>query len=142
MSLDARSKAALVGVHPDLVLVIARASENESVPFVVTEGIRSPARQAILWGQGKTRTHNSLHLDGRAVDLAVALPGGGVSWERDAYKILAMSVKAASVELGIPIEWGGEAFGPFYDGCHWQLDHRFYPGVAINLQPDGMVTKT
>ena len=141
--LNDRSMKNLSGVHPDLVVVILRASENESVPFIVVEGLRSPERQAILLAQGRSRTTRSLHLDGRAVDLCVALPGGGVSWERGAYKILAMSVLAAAHELGIPVEWGGEAFGPaFVDGPHFQLNPHFYPAAVLNLQPEGQVTQT
>ncbi len=143
MSFGDRSMKNLSGVHPDLVAVMLRAAENASVPFIITEGLRTPERQAILLAQGKSRTIHSLHLDGRAVDLAVSIAGGGISWERDAYKILAMSVKAAAHELGIPVEWGGEAFGPsFYDGCHFQLSPKFYPGTVFNLQPEGQVTKT
>ena len=78
-----------------------------------------------------------------AVDLAVCIPGGGVSWERGDYKMLAMSVAAAAIELGIPIEWGGECFGPsFVDSCHWQLPWKFYPVPIPNLQPEGEVTRT
>ena len=141
--LNDRSLRALSGVHPDLVAVVLRAAENESVPFIVTEGLRTPERQAVLVASGRSRTLRSLNLDGRAVDLCVSLPGGGVSWERGAYKILALSVKAAAHELGIPVEWGGEAFGPaFVDGPHFQLNPHFYPAAILNLQPEGQVTQT
>jgi peptidoglycan L-alanyl-D-glutamate endopeptidase CwlK len=126
---------ALVGVHPDLVRVVLRAADGPQA-FLVTEGLRSPERQAFLLAAGKSRTTRSRHLTGHAVDLAVLLPDGGISWERLAYKYLALSVKAAAAELRIPIEWGGEAFGPsFYDGPHFQLPHREYPAAAVVASP-------
>ena len=143
MILSPRSEEKLVGVHPDLVAVIRRAAESASQPFIVTEGLRSPARQAELVRLGRSRTYNSRHIHGLAVDVGILLPDGGVTWAFDEYKLLAMTVKACAVELAVPIEWGGEAFGPgFRDGVHYQLDRRFYPDTVINVQPEGQVSHT
>ena len=138
--LNDRSMKNLSGVHPDMVAVVLKASEG-GIPFIVTEGLRTLERQEMLVAAGKSRTLNSRHIHGLAVDLAVSLPDGGVSWKRDDYKILAMQVKAASVELGIPIVWGGE-WVSFWDGCHWELDRRYFPDGVVNLQPEGKVTTT
>ena len=141
--LNERSMKALAGVHLDLVAVILRAAENTAQPFIVTEGLRTPERQRILIADGKSRTMRSRHITGHAVDLAVLLPEGGVSWERRAYRFLAMSVKAAAVELGIPVEWGGEIFGErFFDGPHFQLPWKQYPADVPDLDPEGQVTQT
>ena len=140
MILSARSEKNLVGVHPDLVKVILRAAENVSHPFIVTEGRRTLARQTQLVAAGRSRTMNSRHLTGHAVDLAVFLPGGGVSWDARDYRLLAMSVKAAASELRIPIEWGGDWIS-WQDAPHFQLPHAVYP-ADVNLQPEGQVNQT
>ncbi|MEI6225609.1 MAG: M15 family metallopeptidase [Deltaproteobacteria bacterium] len=129
----------LSGVHPDLVAVILRASEG-GVPFVVTEGLRSPDRQEMLVAAGKSRTLNSRHLHGLAVDLAVKT-AAGVSWVRDDYKMLAMTIRAAAVELGIPVLWGGEFVG-FFDGCHWELQRSYYPDPPLDFSDRKGVTTT
>jgi peptidoglycan L-alanyl-D-glutamate endopeptidase CwlK len=149
MTLSDRSIHALEGVHPDLVRVVLRAAVVSPQRFIVTEGRRSLERQAQLIREGKSRLKDptrSRHFTGHAVDLAVELEPGVVSWSRGDYKILAMSVKAAALELSIPLEWGGECFGAsFFDGPHFQLPWKFYPvdPMAVpNLQPAGEVTKT
>lgn len=139
MTLNARSMMRLQGVHPDLVAVVLRAAEGPHA-FIVTDGLRTKERQAELVACGKSRTMNSRHLGpvSHAVDLAVVLPDGTITWERMPYKYLALTVKAAAVELGIPIEWGGECFGPtFVDSVHFQLPWRQYP---LDLSPPNGAT--
>jgi peptidoglycan L-alanyl-D-glutamate endopeptidase CwlK len=138
LTLGDRSLKALVGVHPDLVRVILRAAAGPSA-FIVTDGVRTKERQAVLVASGKSRTMNSRHLPtgnppyGHAVDLAVVLPDGTVTWERQPYKYLSLQVKAAAVELGVALEWGGECFGvSFIDSPHFQLTWRAYP---LDLSP-------
>jgi peptidoglycan L-alanyl-D-glutamate endopeptidase CwlK len=138
VTLTARSIANLIGVHPDLVSVVMDAAR--SARFIVTEGMRSRERQAMLYAAGKSRTMNSRHIYGMAVDLAVLLEDGGVSWFRDDYKLLAMSVKATAAEISVPIVWGGD-WTTFVDCPHFELDRRFYPDPVPNLQPDGEVSK-
>ena len=46
--LSIRSRDRLKGVHPALVGVIEAAIATSPVDFMVTEGLRSPARQAAL----------------------------------------------------------------------------------------------
>lgn len=70
-----RDRARLQGVHPDLVRVVELA--RKSVPFIVTEGIRTRARQVDLVARGASRTMNSRHLTGHAVDLAYWLDTDG-----------------------------------------------------------------
>lgn len=134
MTLGGRSLLALEGVHPDLVAVVKRAAAVGGSPgFIVTEGLRTKGRQAVLVAAGKSRTMNSRHLTGHAIDLAVSLPGGGVSWQNGAYRVLAVLMRQAAQECGVKIEWGGECFGPsFIDSCHWQLPWNAYP---LDLSP-------
>jgi peptidoglycan L-alanyl-D-glutamate endopeptidase CwlK len=75
--LSARDLLRLHGVHEDLVAVVRRAHDfmPADLGFIVTEGLRSAERQAQLVRVGASRTHNSRHLTGHAVDLAVTLHG-------------------------------------------------------------------
>ena len=122
--LTALSHRRLQGVHDDLVAVVKSASVR-GVPFQVIEGVRSIERQRLLVAQGASRTMNSRHLTGHAVDLAV-VDGGEARWDWPSYKLLASCMKAAAREIGIPIEWGGD-WVTFKDGPHFQLPWKHYP---------------
>jgi peptidoglycan L-alanyl-D-glutamate endopeptidase CwlK len=124
-ALGARSRARLQGVHPDLVRVVERAIQLTPVDFTVTEGLRDAKRQAQLVAAGASRTMNSRHLTGHAIDVA-ALVGGKVSWDWPLYGRIAQAFKAAAAELGVPIVWGGD-WPRFRDGPHFELDRRTYP---------------
>lgn len=124
-TLTLRDLNRLEGVHPDLVRVIRRAAASSSITFTVLEGVRSAARQRQLLDQGATRTLNSRHLTGHAVDIAPLL-GGTVRWDWPLYHQLAPIVKAAAAAEKVPIEWGGD-WRRFKDGPHWQLPWASYP---------------
>ena len=115
----------LNGVHPDLVKVVQRAIELTEIDFTVTEGLRDIERQKKLLAAGASKTLKSRHLTGHAVDLA-ALIGNRISWDWPLYDKLAKAMKAASAELNIPIEWGGD-WKSFKDGPHFQLPWKEYP---------------
>lgn len=122
--LSSRSLKALEGVHPDLVAVVHRAIQITPVDFVVIEGVRTIERQRELLKAGASRTMKSRHLTGHAVDLAVWI--GTVRWEMPPYQRLAVAVKAAAADVGVPIEWGYDLW--LWDAPHWQLPARRYPG--------------
>lgn len=123
--LGTRSIQRLTGVHPDLVRVVKRAIKITPVDFTVLEGLRTKARQVELVKAGASKTMNSRHLTGHAVDLG-AYVGGRVSWDWPLYHRIAKAVKQAAAEEGVPIEWGGD-WRSFKDGPHWQLPWRDYP---------------
>ena len=125
MKLNDRSEKLLVGVHPDLVRVVRRAAEITTIDFVVTEGLRTLARQKQLVAAGASKTMKSRHLTGHAVDLA-AVVGGKVRWDWPLYAKLAEVMKRAAVELKVPLEWGGD-WKSFRDGPHHQLPWKEYP---------------
>lgn len=122
------NKAALTGVHPDLVEIAGLAAKNSKFDLWVVEGLRTPERQAKLVKTGKSQTNNSRHLTGHAIDLAPYV-AGKLLWDWSYYNELAPIVKAAADELGTPIEWGGD-WKSFPDGPHWQLPWANYPKVA------------
>jgi len=123
--LGARSKQRLKGVHDDLVKVVERAIEITEVDFAVLEGVRSRARQEQLFKQKATKTMNSRHLTGHAVDLG-AYVGGSVRWDWPLYYQIADAMKAAAAELEIPLTWGGD-WKTFPDGPHFELPWADYP---------------
>jgi len=124
MALNERSLKALVGVHPDLVAVAKRAAELMPNGFILTEGMRSKERQRELFAKGLSKTMNSRHLVGLAVDFA-PLVDGQVTWKWPAFKPVADAFKAAAKELDIAIEWGGD-WRRFKDGPHIELSRAVY----------------
>jgi len=125
ITLSQRSILRLEDVHPDLVRVVHRAADMSSLDFMVLEGRRMMDRQKQLLAQGATRTLNSRHLTGHAVDLAPMI-GGSVSWDWPLYHRLAKIVKAAAAAENVPLTWGGD-WRNFKDGPHWELPWKQYP---------------
>jgi len=124
-ALGATSLSRLTGVHPDLVKVVKLAITKTDLDFTVLEGMRTVDRQKQLLAKGATKTMNSRHLTGHAVDLAPVIDGA-VSWDWPLYHRLAKTVKAAAAELGVPLQWGGD-WRTFKDGPHWELPWAQYP---------------
>lgn len=117
--LGSTSLARLEGVHPDLVKVVKRAIEITPIDFTVLEGLRTKERQRLLVARGASKTMNSYHITGHAVDIA-PLVNGKVTWDWKYYNELAPVIKEAAKELGVNITWGGNWAG-FKDGPHWQI---------------------
>ena len=136
--LGARSLQRLEGVHPDLVKVVKRAIEISEVDFTVLEGTRTVARQKQLVAAGASKTMNSRHITGHAVDNG-AVVGGQVRWDWPLYAKINSAMQRASAELGIPIEWGGD-WKTFKDGPHWQLPFKAYPASGDKPATKGLKT--
>jgi peptidoglycan L-alanyl-D-glutamate endopeptidase CwlK len=100
-----RSINNLMGVHADLLAIAERAIEVTATDFCVIEGLRGPERQGELVLAGASRTLQSKHLIGHAIDVA-AWVGGTVSWEWHHYPVIAAAFRQASRESGIPVVWG------------------------------------
>lgn len=124
-TLSARSYKRLEGVHPDLVRVVERAIAITEVDFVVLEGLRTKERQAQLLKAGASRTMNSRHITGHAVDLG-AWVGKEVRWDWPLYAKIAAAMKKAATEQNVAIVWGGD-WRTFKDGPHYELDRKVYP---------------
>ena len=122
-----RDKARLAGVHPDLVAVVEAA--RQQVPFIVVEGMRTRDRQAQLVKSGASRTMDSRHLTGHAVDLAPTVDGE-VRWDWPLFYPMAKALKDAAKARGIALVWGGD-WPKFCDGPHFELNRDVYPAVRI-----------
>ena len=123
--LGQRSLSRLESIHPDLVRVVKKAAALSDLDFTVLEGIRSVERQKQLVSQGASKTMNSRHITGHAVDLAPMI-AGEVRWDWPLYHKLAKIVKAAAADEKVPLQWGGD-WRAFKDGPHWELPWKFYP---------------
>jgi len=128
-----RSLRNLEGVHPDLVKVVRRALQLSSQDFSVNEGLRTKEHQHVLVATGKSKTLNSRHLTGHAVDLIPYPPNGDFDEDGifnihdwDQYHPIADAMKKAAKELGVKVEWGGD-WKSFLDGPHFQLPWKEYP---------------
>ena len=104
--LGKRSLDNLKNVNADLVRVVKRAIEITEIDFTVIEGFRTEARQRELVRKGASKTMNSRHLTGHAVDIA-PIVNGSISWDFDHYYPLAEAMARAATELGVTIRWGG-----------------------------------
>lgn len=129
-TLSTRSRARLIGVHPDLVRIVERAITRTIVDFSVVEGVRTLAKQMEYFKKGKSMTMRSRHLTGHAVDLAPWMMVEGkptIDWTSDAgWEAVADAMKSSAYDLGIPLEWGGD-WKKFVDKPHWQLPWSAYP---------------
>lgn len=123
--LSPRSNERLSGVHPALARVVKRAILCSEIDFTVLEGRRGLTRQKALFAAGATRTMNSRHITGHAVDLGAWI-GGEVRWDWPLYDKIAFAMKQAAEQEGVPIEWGGD-WKTFPDGPHFQLPWKEYP---------------
>lgn len=123
----------LAGVHPALADLVRAVSLQCATPFTVIEGIRTAARQRELVARGASKTQNSRHLTGHAVDLwpldaaGKPLPAGTKAAEDRLWadlRIIASAMKAEAARRGVMIEWGGD-WG--WDGPHFQLNRKAFP---------------
>lgn len=119
--LSQKSLDRLNGVNENLVKVVKRAIQISPYDFMVVEGLRTIETQKKYVAQGKSKTMNSYHLTGHAVDLA-PLENGSIDWnnKKGQFDEVARAMKKAAAELGIKIEWGGD-WKSFVDKPHFQV---------------------
>lgn len=135
-SFSERSLKAKEGVHPDLNRVLDRAIQITGQDFLITEGVRTPERQAELYAQGRTKpgkvvtwTLNSNHFKSKVTGFghAVDVCPYPVDWNSVAkFEAIAKAIKQAARELGVQIEWGGDWSPKNRDYPHFQLDRTAY----------------
>ena len=122
---SARSLKNLQGIHPDLRRVVDRALQDSPLDFVVIEGLRTKERQKQLVASGASKTMNSRHITGHAVDLVPIGPNGKAAFDWPLYDRLGPAVKEAAAKEGVQIVWGGD-WSSFRDGPHFELHRSVY----------------
>ncbi|UOF77240.1 l alanyl d glutamate peptidase endolysin [Caudoviricetes sp.] len=105
-------------------MVVEGALEISKVDFCVTEGLRTLKKQEQLYKTGASKTMNSRHLTGHAVDLAPYI-GGQVRFDWPPFYEIARAMKTVAEDLEVDLEWGGS--WKFKDGPHFQLSWAKYP---------------
>lgn len=96
-----------------------KAIINSPYDFCITEGIRTLEKQKEYVAKGVSKTLNSKHLTGKAVDIAVIV-NNKITWEWKYYKEVADHIKAVAEEFRLKITWGGD-WKTFKDGPHFEL---------------------
>lgn len=132
---NTRDRDRLAGVDTLLAAVTLEVIKRHPVECRVTEGRRTPERQRELVRTGKSKTLDSKHLTGHAVDLVV-MKAGQPDWTARAYTELARTFAQVAAEFGLAVRWGGSwrwISGPqahdypfigarFFDGPHFEVE--------------------
>jgi peptidoglycan LD-endopeptidase CwlK len=118
VTLNAKDRERLKGVDPRLVTVMERVALK--FPCRIVEGVRSPERQKKLVAEGKSKTLNSKHLTGRAVDVA-PLVNGKIDWQNiTVFAYFGGYVMGIADGLGITLRHGAD-----WDQDFDVTDHAF-----------------
>lgn len=120
-----RSLTNLEGVHHDLVEVAHLALSMSPIDFVIIDGVRTIEEQRILVAKGKSKTMDSRHLTGHAIDVAAWI-NGKISWDFGLYEKITDAFDMAAGRLKTPIVCGID-WPSFVDAGHIELDRRRYP---------------
>lgn len=117
--LGPRSLLRLRGVHVDLKAVVLHAIGCNQIDFTVVCGLRTKERQMEHYLAGATRTLDSRHLTGHAVDLAPYVDGK-VCWNTPAFRPLMALMKTSAHILGVPLRCGGDWNGNGIEDEEWK----------------------
>lgn len=116
--LSKRSLSRLCGVHPNLGFMVTEAIRLTGVDFAVMEGVRSLETQREYVARGVSRTMDSYHLYGLAIDLAPYI-AGQVRYEETPMRKVVETCKAVNATHGLQIDNGWDLWG--WDLWHFQL---------------------
>ena len=121
--LSKRSTDSLKGVHPLLSAVVVYALSISEVDFSVVDGLRTIAEQQSYVKSGASKTMDSYHLTGHAVDIYPWVNGKTSHNESDYLKVRDAMIQSAK-QLGVDIQWGGN-WKTFVDRPHWQIPRSY-----------------
>lgn len=124
---DSDSIRELRGVDVRLASVVLVAGARYHASFSdrrlrITDGLRTLAEQDQMVRSGRSKTYNSHHLDGRAVDFAI-ITGRKANWNLPLYEEVDRFMQKAALDIGLEpgdLLWGGH-WTTLRDGVHWQL---------------------
>jgi hypothetical protein len=115
--------ANLRAIQPALAKVVRKAqADNPSLRFVMGSGRRDGKLQlqAVAWGW--SRTQDSPHRSGNAVDLWPLDREGRVTFDPKTQNRIAVALKQAASELSVSLRWGGHFHGyKHMDRSHFEL---------------------
>lgn len=116
--LGSRSLKNLVGVHPALAFAVTEAIKITQQDFTVFDGVRTPEKQLRLVQKGMSKSTNSYHLYGLAVDL-VPYTSIGPVWTEELFPPIIDAMNTVIEKYNLPIQNGFQEWG--WDMPHWQL---------------------
>jgi hypothetical protein len=132
MLLSIKSQKNMVGIHPFLVMFTTllmqemnkRKEKNLNyTDFTVFEGLRSEKKQLKNIKKGVSKTFDTYHFYGLAIDLVVYIKGVGITWDDKKYKnnydILLRVSKEIINNNNLPIQNGFDLWG--WDKPHFQM---------------------
>ena len=126
MPLTNRDTEILATVDPDLQKIFTVVGAN--FPCRILEGVRSLERQKELFAQGKSKTLESKHLIGRAID-AAPMKAGKIDWnDIKLFAYFAGYVLGTAKQMGITLRHGADwdsdfdlTDTTFFDWPHFEL---------------------
>lgn len=118
-NLGKSSESHLVGVYEPLVRVVRLAIQLSTQDFSVIDGLRDVSRQAEYLKSGASKTTNSRHLTGHAVDLLPYYGLGINPWPEHSaahlredrllgFRKIACAMFEAADSLEVPLQWGND----------------------------------
>ncbi len=133
-----QSLSKLKSVNPNLVEIIKEAIQSTSIPFIITEGVRTTERQKELYAQGRTAPGQivtncdgvkvkSNHQPkengyGHAVDLYPYINGSiriHEAYVPESLQIIAEHIQTTAQKMNLYIIWGGD--WEMKDYSHFEL---------------------
>jgi len=118
--LGKNSRKNMIGLHPYLAFMVEQAIKETKQDFTILNsgGVRTYAQQKKMVDRGVSKTLNSYHMYGLAVDL-VAYQNGKPSWDEKLYPEIIRATKEVISRYKLPIDNGFDMWG--WDMPHWQL---------------------
>ncbi|EML1872400.1 TPA: M15 family metallopeptidase [Proteus mirabilis] len=101
-----RSKNNLSGVNPLLVKIAYRALDISTADFAVIEGVRTLKKQKENVKKGVSKTLDSRHLTGDAIDILPSAIKPGMEWHPHFFEPVLMAFKQAADEEGVTLRFG------------------------------------
>jgi hypothetical protein len=123
--LSQKSLSRLQGVDERLVKIVHEAIKITTVDFAVGEGLRTLERQKQLVAQGKSKTLNSKHITGNAVDLW-AYVNNTISWKETYYYDIGQAMRDSAIKQGVKLRWGAVWDKPLNDIRNTELEPSLY----------------
>lgn len=108
----------LIGVHPILAFAVVKAIGITKQDFTVFDGVRTAIEQRKLVERGLSKSNNSYHLYGLAVDL-VPYVNGKITWDEEYFPAIREAMNTVIEQYNLPIENGFQEWG--WDMPHWQM---------------------
>ena len=122
--LDAKSLNRLNGVDKRLVNLAKQVAKITPIHFQITEGIRTKERQEQLVKEGKSKTLNSKHLQGLAIDIMSCKEG--YSQAKDIFILVGLFIAKAKqlnikIRVGALWDYNSTKDNNFVDAYHIEL---------------------